>query len=165
MEPELIDWDVALLLELVGPLSTVLVLLILPFGSDAFLEEVVVGFEGEFGGGSNVVLRSIDISGGARLAAWGFSYVDTPEFLNRVKSDDFLQEIVPVVSLRHSQLHQFRSREEADLSTGWLGEPQGPLVHERVLDIEVVLVMEYGDLILILVAVCLCAIVCLVAIW
>ena len=42
VEPKLIDRDVALLLELVGPFSTVLVLLILPFGSNAFLEEVIV---------------------------------------------------------------------------------------------------------------------------
>ena len=126
MEPELINWDVALLLELVGPLSTVLVLLILPFRSNAFLEEVVVGFEGEFGGGSNVVLQSIDVSGGARLAAWEFAYVDTPEFLNGVKSDDFLQEIIPVVSLRHSQLHQFHSRGRRQTF------PLGGLVNHKV---------------------------------
>lgn len=56
MKPELIDRNVALLLELVRPLSTVLVLLILPFRSNAFLEEMIVGLEGQFGGGSNVVL-------------------------------------------------------------------------------------------------------------
>ena len=57
MEPEVVDGNVALLLELVGPLSAVLVLDILPFGADAGFEEVVVGFEGEFGGGCDVVLR------------------------------------------------------------------------------------------------------------
>jgi hypothetical protein len=30
----------------------------------------------------------------------------------------------------------------AYLATGWLGEPEGPLVHQRVLNIEVILVME-----------------------
>ena len=57
MEPQLVDGDISLLLELVGPFSTVLVLLILPFRADAFFEEMVVGFEGEFGGGSDVVLE------------------------------------------------------------------------------------------------------------
>lgn len=61
MEPQLVYRDVALLLELVGPLSTVLVLLIFPLGADAFFEEVIIGFEGEFGGGSDVVLqRSVE---------------------------------------------------------------------------------------------------------
>ncbi len=32
------------------------------------------------------------------------------------------------------------------LATRGLGEPQRPLVHERVLNVEVVLVMEDGDL-------------------
>ena len=56
MQPELVDRDVALLLELVGPLAAVLVLDVLPFWTYAFLEEMVVGFEGQFGGGSDVVL-------------------------------------------------------------------------------------------------------------
>jgi hypothetical protein len=56
VEPELVNWDVALLLELVRPLAAVLVLDILPFGADAFLEEMVIGLEGQFGRGSNVVL-------------------------------------------------------------------------------------------------------------
>jgi hypothetical protein len=56
VEPELVDRDAALVLELVRPFSTVLVLDVLPFGSDAFLEEMVVGFEGEFGDRSDVVL-------------------------------------------------------------------------------------------------------------
>ena len=67
VEPELIDRDVALLLELIGPLSAVLVLLILPFWPNAFLEEVVVGFKSEFGGGSDVVLQGIDVSGGIKI--------------------------------------------------------------------------------------------------
>lgn len=33
------------------------VLLVFPFRADAFFEEVVVGFEAEFGGGSDVVLE------------------------------------------------------------------------------------------------------------
>ena len=43
-------------LEGVGPAAAVLVLRILPFGTDAFFEEVVVGLLGEFGGGGDVVL-------------------------------------------------------------------------------------------------------------
>jgi hypothetical protein len=56
VEPELVDRDAALVLELVRPLSAVLVLDVLPFWSDAFLKEMVVGFEGEFRYGSNVIL-------------------------------------------------------------------------------------------------------------
>ncbi len=32
------------------------------------------------------------------------------------------------------------------LSTRWLCEPQSPLVHQGVLDVEVIFVMEYCDL-------------------
>jgi hypothetical protein len=59
VEPELIDWDVTLLLELVGPFSTVFILLILPLRSNAFFEEMIVGFEGELGRSSNIVLKVV----------------------------------------------------------------------------------------------------------
>jgi len=42
VEPELIDVDELLVLELVGPFAAMLVLLVLPFWSDTFLEEMVV---------------------------------------------------------------------------------------------------------------------------
>ena len=48
MQPELVDGGGALVFELVGPFAAVLVLGVFPFGPDAFLEEVVVGFQGEF---------------------------------------------------------------------------------------------------------------------
>lgn len=57
VEPEVIDANVALLLELVRPFAAVLVLRVLPLGADASLEEVVIGLECEFGNGRNVVLR------------------------------------------------------------------------------------------------------------
>lgn len=44
-------------LESVGPAATELVLLVLPLGAHALLEEVVVGLLGEFGGGGDVVLE------------------------------------------------------------------------------------------------------------
>jgi hypothetical protein len=56
VEPEFVDRNVLLILELVGPFSTVLILLILPFRPNTFLEKVVVGLEGQFGDGRNVVL-------------------------------------------------------------------------------------------------------------
>lgn len=59
VEPERIDVDDLLVLELEGPLATVLVLRIFPLGSYALLEEVVVGLEREVGCGGNVVLRSV----------------------------------------------------------------------------------------------------------
>ena len=59
MQPQLVDGNIALLLKLIGPFSSVLVLDILPFWSDAFFKEVVVGLESELGDRSNVVLDSI----------------------------------------------------------------------------------------------------------
>lgn len=59
MEPQVINGDVALLLELVGPLSSVLVLDILPFWSNALLEKMVIGLKSKFGGGGNVVLEGV----------------------------------------------------------------------------------------------------------
>lgn len=61
MKPEIIDGDVSLLLELVRPLSTVLVLDILPFWANTFLEEMVIGLEGEFGSSCDVVLRLLEM--------------------------------------------------------------------------------------------------------
>lgn len=46
MQPELVDRGSALVSELIGPLAAVLVLGVFPFGTDAFLEEMVIGFEG-----------------------------------------------------------------------------------------------------------------------
>ena len=59
VQPQVVDGDGALLLERVRPLSSVLVLLVLPFGPHTFLEEVVVGFESELRHGGNVVLDSL----------------------------------------------------------------------------------------------------------
>jgi hypothetical protein len=110
LEPETVDVDVALVLVLVRPLATMFVLGVLPLGANTFLEKVVVGLEREFGDGGNVV-------------------IDAPKLFNRVKGDDFLEEVVPVVAL----------------SARGLGEPKSPLVLERVLDVEVVLVVENSD--------------------
>lgn len=55
-------------------------------------------------------------------------YVYTPKLFYRLKGDDLLQQIIPVVAL----------------ATGRLGEPQCPPVCKRVLDVEVVLVMKDG---------------------
>ena len=46
VQPELVDRGSALVSELIGPLAAVLVLGVFPFGTDAFLEEMVIGFEG-----------------------------------------------------------------------------------------------------------------------
>ena len=56
VQPEIVNVDVALVLEAVGPLSTMLVLGILPFGAHSLLEEVVVGLEGELGDWCDIVL-------------------------------------------------------------------------------------------------------------
>jgi hypothetical protein len=56
MQPERVDVDGLLVLELERPLAAVLVLRIFPLGSYALLEQVVVGLERKIGGGGNVVL-------------------------------------------------------------------------------------------------------------
>jgi hypothetical protein len=56
VQPELVDVDTTLVLELVGPFSSVLVLDIFPLGTDTLLEKVVVGLEGKVGGLGDVVL-------------------------------------------------------------------------------------------------------------
>lgn len=56
MQPELVDRGSALVPELIGPLAAVLVLRVFPLGTDPFLEEMVIGFQGELGGRGDVVL-------------------------------------------------------------------------------------------------------------
>lgn len=74
------------------------------------------------------------------------SYVYTPELLNGVECDNFLQEVVPIVILVDGQ-HQKQDTKGmgACLSTWWLGEPESPLVHQGMLDVEIVFVMEDRD--------------------
>ncbi len=76
----------------------------------------------------------------------GISYVYTPEFLNGVECDNLLQEVVPIVILSNGQ-HQKQNTKGmgACLSTWWLGEPESPLVHQWMLDVEIVFVMEDSD--------------------
>jgi hypothetical protein len=57
VQPERVNVDGLLVLELERPLATMLVLRIFPLGSYALLEEVVVGLEREIGGRGNVVLQ------------------------------------------------------------------------------------------------------------
>jgi hypothetical protein len=76
----------------------VLVLRVFPLGPDALFEEMIVCLEAKFGRRRDVVLGEEWVSGGRELTIW-ISYVDAPEFLNRVKSDDLLEKVVPVVAL------------------------------------------------------------------
>ena len=85
------------------------------------------------------------------------TYVNAPELLNRVESDNLLQQVIPVIALETvsvsvhdveiGPLH-VRSR-GTDLAAGGLGEPQGPLVLKRVLDIEVILVVKDSDILVV----------------
>lgn len=63
VEPDIVNWDAALVLELVGPLATVLVLWILPLWLDALLEHVVVGLKSKVGGSCDVVLGNTLVVG------------------------------------------------------------------------------------------------------
>ena len=112
VQPNVVNGDAALLLELVGPLAAVLVLHILPFGADALLEQVVVGLEGELRDGGDVV-------------------VHTPELLNRVERDDLLQQVIPVVALRTVSADGV-ARFGGRLIGGGHTLPLGGLVNHRV---------------------------------
>jgi hypothetical protein len=62
VQPQRVDVDAALVLELIGPLAAVLVLLVLPLGLDAGLEEVVVRLLGQLRGRSDVVLAVLGMA-------------------------------------------------------------------------------------------------------
>lgn len=76
------------------------------------------------------------------------TYVDAPEFLDGAECDDLLQQIIPVIALDKTK-SVLRSDtpilSDSHLAGGRLGEPEGPLVHKRVLDVEVLGVVENGD--------------------
>jgi hypothetical protein len=59
VEPKRIDVDCLLVLELEGPLATVLVLAVFPFWADTLFEEMVVGLQCQVGRWCNVVLRGV----------------------------------------------------------------------------------------------------------
>jgi hypothetical protein len=59
VQPQCVDVDGLLVLELECPLATVLVLRILPLGPYALLEQVVVRLEREVGGRGDVVLHNV----------------------------------------------------------------------------------------------------------
>lgn len=104
VQPQVVDVDVALLLELVAPLAAVLVLRVLPLGPHALLEQVVVRLERKVRDGRDVVLLRCVLATFACIAvisSSGVTHIYSPEFLDRVERDDLLQEIVPVVALQH----------------------------------------------------------------
>lgn len=59
VEPEVVNVNAALVLELIRPLSAVLILRVLPFRSYTLLEEVVVGLQLQFGDGCDIVLEEV----------------------------------------------------------------------------------------------------------
>jgi hypothetical protein len=74
------------------------------------------------------------------------AYVDAPELLDAVKANDLLQQLVPVLLLSVlGWAWLLRVMLVKYLSTWRLGEPEGPGVGERVLDIEVLGVVEDSD--------------------
>jgi hypothetical protein len=57
VEPQFVNGDIPLLLELIRPFPSVLVLYVLPFWSNALLEEVIVGLQGKFGCRGDIILK------------------------------------------------------------------------------------------------------------
>jgi len=106
LKPEAVDVDALLVLVLVRPLAAVLVLGVLPLGSDAGLEQMVVGLLRERRDGGDIVLKMEMLAAAGRLIG-PKTHVDSPELLDRVKGDDLLQQVVPVVALLTSvsQVH------------------------------------------------------------
>lgn len=102
VQPEVVDRG-GFAFEAVGPFAAVFVLGVFPFGADAFLEEVVVGFEAEFGDGGDVVLGGEQILAVVLEGGWRGAYVDAPELFHGVEGDDFLEQVVPVVALHQHQ--------------------------------------------------------------
>ena len=68
MQPERINVDCLLVLELESPLATVLVLRVFPLGTYALLEKMVIGLECQVGCWSNVVLEAMLVSWAAPAA-------------------------------------------------------------------------------------------------
>lgn len=75
------------------------------------------------------------------------SYMDAPELLDGIKSDNLFQKIIPVIALFmvSANLPICTSNRLTNLAAWWLGEPQSPLVLQRMLHVEVVLVVEHGN--------------------
>ena len=96
MEPERIDVDRLLVLELERPFAAVLVLRIFPLGANTLLEEVIVGLERKIGCGRDIVLYAV--SWAITWEAHG-AYVDSPELLDRIKRNNFLEQLSPIVAL------------------------------------------------------------------
>lgn len=143
MEPERVDVDSLLVLELERPLAAVLILGVLPLGAHVPLEKVVVGLQCQVRCRCNVVLSST-LACPSSLPSRS-TYVDTPEFFNRVEGDDLLKKLGPVVTLFSSvRRRNVRHKQATHLAARGLGEPQSPCVHERVLDVEVLGVVEDG---------------------
>ena len=118
VEPDLVDWDTSLVLELVGPLSTVLVLFdlsaplprygccfsylsILPLWSYTLLEQMVVGLQSKLGCWCNVVENTFMLL--VKCAHLLVKTQLTPEFLNTSDGNDFLQEGIPSLSCTTNQ--------------------------------------------------------------
>jgi hypothetical protein len=98
VEPEFVNGDATFVFELVGPFAAMFILNVFPFRANTFFKEVVVRFESKFGGWGDVVLGS-SVSYVCKGAREWDAYVDTPEFLYRVKCHYVLQQVVPVIGL------------------------------------------------------------------
>lgn len=82
-----------------------------------------------------------------RLQSGEETHVNAPKFFYRVERDYFLEKFVPEITLYGIRLVSCRrmSRCKSCLSAGWLCEPERPLIHQRVLDVEVFRIMEDSD--------------------
>ena len=76
------------------------------------------------------------------------AHVDAPELFHRIKSDHLFEQISPDFTLTEDLIScKFKYMTvTAYLPARRLGEPQCPLIHQRVLDVEVFGVVKDSDL-------------------
>jgi len=92
----------------------------------------------------------VEVGEGRVGAPCNETYVNAPELLHRIKSHHLLQEIIPIITLPNVSPHPsyYLVVLPAHLATGRLRKPQSPLMHKRMLDIEIVFVVKHSDLLI-----------------
>ena len=92
--------------------------------------------------------------------AKGVAYVDAPKLLHGIERDNFFEQVVPVFALSTPSVSRLLltlsgasvgAPMKPHLATRRLREPQRPRIHQRMLDIEILRIMEDGDFLRLLV--------------
>lgn len=122
VEPQLVDACIPL--ELIAPFPSVFIGGIFPFWTHSLLEKCIIRLKRNLGCLGDIIEDPTHQFGLVIGVA-------PPEFFYAVEGDDLFQQICPVLLWTRC--------------AGSLGEPQGPGVHERMFDVEVLGIVEYGQ--------------------